>query len=83
VLSREHNLAQFGYSDVRHMASAARHAALQRAAAASTPLRVMRRLNALQVLNKARTALADIFHRDRNWVGHTYLGWPRGGPVRR
>jgi hypothetical protein len=88
VLSSEHGLHEFGYSDVRMLSRTKRRAALRRAVGSSqahdSAVRVMRRLNALYVLNRNREPqLSGIFLEDRDWVGRTFLGWSAkgsGGP---
>lgn len=67
-------LSRNGYHKVKNLAADARHAALDRAYAASQKnwLSVFRTLNYLAVLNKSNPKLHTLFLADRNYVKHKY-----------
>ena len=69
------DLSKFGYDKVKDMTASDRHAALSKAVAASNPLSIFRKLNALSVyLRKSSPAASAIFLMDRNWVREQYMG---------
>lgn len=68
VLLVKGRLEKYGYKNVRHMSSANRHDALNRAVIAEGWLTIFRRLHYIAILNKNHARLHAIFIADRNYV---------------
>ena len=69
----EGSLKDFGYTDVKNMTKEQRHKALKKAMKAYGDLSVLRKLNAVYVLNtRTNPALSKIFLEDRDWVMKVY-----------
>lgn len=67
------DLHKYGYHDVRAMSTAQRQKALARAAHSNNYASVIRKLNALYVLNRnTKPDVAQIFHRDQKWLSSQY-----------
>lgn len=65
-------LGAFGYDHVKDLTTKQRHHALDRAIKVINPLSLLRKVNALYVLNKNRNPeLAELFHQDVNYIRHT------------
>src|SRR3990167_6660134 len=76
---KEGSLREYGYETGLSLAQ--RHAALKRAVLAYSPGTVVKKLNAVAVLNKnTNPSLARIFNADKTWVEETFLDSPRRSP---
>ena len=65
-------LSNYGYEHVHNLSKDERRKALKRALKYIQPLSLMRRVNALYVLNKDQNpSLAKIFHGDAKWIKTT------------